>query len=105
MLNKTASLTLLIVISLINANSDECFKEQSKHISYYVNRRAKENFTNTALVNFDQFNDLIILGCNKSYTITKYLSLWPRKQIVIDRNFQLNKIINQSQLNLIGNLY
>jgi len=105
MLNKTASLILLIIISLINANSDECLKEQSKHITYYINRRAKENFTHTALVNFDQFNDLIILGCNKSYSITKYLSVWPSKQIVIDRSFQLNKIINQSQLNLIENLY
>ena len=56
--------------------------------------------TNTVFRNFHDFNDLI-LDCNQTYNITRYVEMFPKRALIVDENFQFKKIFNQSQIDQI----
>jgi hypothetical protein len=93
-------LALLITIKkLIGELLSECENESKKYLSN--NKRSdEENLTFSFMVNFKEFNDLI-LKCNQTYNITKYVSMWPKKPLILDKNIVLKKIFNQSRIDSI----
>lgn len=54
----------------------------------------------TLFSKFKDFDDLI-LECNQTYDITEFVSMWPKNQLLIDKQFHLEKILNFSQIDSI----
>jgi len=76
-----------------------CEDELSKYI-YKENDLDDRNITWTVINNFENFDDLT-LECNQTYNFTKYVSLWPRKPLIIDKSFRLNELMDENQVKLI----
>jgi hypothetical protein len=79
--------------------STMCEDELSKYI-YKENDLDDRNITWTVINNFENFDDLT-LECNQTYNFTKYVSLWPRKPLIIDKSFRLNELMDENQVKLI----
>ena len=78
-----------------------CKNESSEYFRYEKrNDQENENLTWSSFVNFRNFSELT-LDCNQTYNITDYLAMRSKVPFLIDKNFRLSKIINQSQLNSI----
>ena len=92
---------LLLALKLTENKEEKCMMPDSKKSLFYS--KDKDNATWSIFTNFNAFDELI-LDCNQTYNITQYVSIWPKKQITIDRQFQFNKIFNQNQINSIAYL-
>jgi hypothetical protein len=94
------SLALLIAIQTVKGELFiECENESDKFL-IKNSRPEGKNETFSFLVNFQEFNDLL-LHCNQTYNITKYVSMWPKKPLIIDENVVLKKLFNQSQIDTL----
>jgi hypothetical protein len=79
----------------------DCSVTSDKYLYY---RKLESNLTMSFLVNFNDFNDLI-LDCNQTYNITEYLAIWPKKALIVDENFQFSKIFNKNKMNSVKTLH
>ena len=98
--NKKFKLVLFVILQLNemrNTKNEQCLKQADNH--FYSNIR--ESVRWSLLVDFKNFNELI-LDCNQTYNITPYVAMWPKYPLVIDENFRLDKVFNQTQINSIA---
>ncbi len=94
------TLTCFALLMAIQTLKGELFIECENESNKFLIKNSRpegKNVTFSFLVNFNEFNDLI-LHCNQTYNITKYVSMWPKKPLIIDENVVLKNIFNQSQI-------
>jgi len=90
----------LYLKSTVLTEEETC--NQHKNENSYFERRQDQasNLTISFFVNFKDFNDLI-LDCNQTYNITQSVFMRPQNSLIINENFHLKKIFNQSQIESI----
>jgi hypothetical protein len=104
-------ITLVYVLILISIKQISLRAACQHELSEYIFQEKdfdNENITWTIINYFEDFNDITI-ECNQTYNFTEYVTLWPRKPLILDKSFKLNKLMDENQVKsinyfFIGNL-
>ena len=101
---KTVFFILFVHFEVILKTKGENCNEHKSVYSYYEKRADQGHFSSNVtlsfFLNFQEFNDLI-LDCHQTYNITNHVVMNPKQPLIVDENFNLKKIINQTQINSI----
>jgi hypothetical protein len=97
----------ILITTLKPISNSTCQNTSSKYIRHDKDFN-NENMTWSLIDNFENFNDLI-LDCNQTYNITKYVYMLPKQTQILDKTFEFNRIFDRNQLKqvkllIIGNL-
>ena len=91
-------LTLILFFMIVTVR--KTCKHYKNQYPFYKKIEMEHNLTSSVFRNFNKFNDLI-LDCNQTYNITRYVEMFPKNSLIIDEQFQFKKIFNQNQIDQI----
>ena len=95
-------LTLIFLKSILIKVKKTCNEYNKVYYEKHFDQSLlSRNVTISFFANFKELNDLI-LDCSQTYDISEYVSMLPKKSLLIDEKFQLKKIINQRKIDSIS---
>jgi hypothetical protein len=90
----------IFTLNILKHSICQACDSNNESSEYFYKEKDSNNFTWTFIKYFKEFNDLV-LDCNHTNNIGQFVSMWPKKPLIIDRSFEIKKIFDQNELNSI----